>query len=69
MAKALLGYSTGPDPRVANRLVRENRLLRTRVAELEDTVLRLLQENDALAAVATESVNRAVARDRALART
>ncbi|MCW2712918.1 MAG: hypothetical protein JWQ67_424 [Marmoricola sp.] len=69
MAKALLGYSIGPDPRVANRLAAENRLLRQRVADLEETVLRLQNENDALAAVATESVDHAVAHDRSLART
>lgn len=69
MAKALLGYSIGSDPRVANRLAGENRLLRQRVADLEDVVLRLQNENDALAAVATESVDLAVARDRSLART
>lgn len=69
MAKALLGYSIGSDPRVANRLAGENRLLRRRVADLEEVVLRLQNENDALAAVATESVDLAVARDRSLART
>ncbi len=69
MAKALLGYSIGYDPRVANRLAGENHLLRQRVADLEDTVLRLQQENDALAALATESVDHAVANDRSLART
>ena len=69
MAKALLGYSIGSDPRVANQLAGENRILRRRVADLEVTVLRLQQENDALAAVATESVDHAVARDQSLART
>ena len=69
MAKALLGYSIGSDPRVANRLAAENRLLRQRVGDLENTVLRLQQENDALAAVASESVDHAVARDRSLAST
>jgi hypothetical protein len=70
MAKALLGYSIGtPDPRVVNRLAGENRILRQRVADLEDIVLRLQHENDALAAVATESVDQAVARDGSLART
>jgi hypothetical protein len=69
MAKALLGYSIGIDPREANRLAGENRILRQRVADLEDVVLRLQHENDALAAVATESVDHAVARDRSLART
>jgi hypothetical protein len=66
MAKALLGYSIRTDPRVANRLAGENRSLRQRVADLEEIVLRLQQENDALAAVATESVDQA-ARDGSLA--
>ena len=69
MAKALLGYSTGTDPRVVNRLARENRILRQRVADLEDMLIRLQHENDALAALATESVDEAVARDGSLART
>ncbi len=69
MAKALLGYSIGSDPRVAYRLTTENRLLRQRVADLEAAVLRLQRENDALAALATESVDEAVARDDSLART
>jgi hypothetical protein len=54
MAKALLGYATGSDPRALNRLASENRLLRQRVADLEAVVLRLQKENDALAALATE---------------
>jgi hypothetical protein len=54
MAKALLGYATGSDPRALNRLASENRLLRQRVADLEAVVLRLQNENDALAALATE---------------
>lgn len=69
MAKALLGYSIGSNPREANRLAGENRVLRRRVADLERVVLQLQQENDALAAVATESVDHAVARDSSLART
>jgi hypothetical protein len=69
MAKALLGYSIGTDPRVAIRLAGENRLLRQRVADLEATLLRLQVENDALAALATESVDEAVARDSSLAHT
>ena len=69
MAKALLGYSTGSDPRVIYRLTSENRILRQRVADLEDMTLRLQTENDALAALATESVDEAVARDDSLART
>lgn len=66
MAKALLG-SIGGDPRVANRLSVENRALRQRVADLENLVLRLQEENDALAAIASESVDHAVARDGSLA--
>jgi hypothetical protein len=69
MAKALLGYSIGSNPREANRLAGENRVLRQRVADLERVVLGLQQENDALAAVASESVDQAVARDSSLART
>jgi hypothetical protein len=69
MAKALLGgYSIGSDPRATTRLAGENRVLRQRVADLEDIVLRLQKENDALAAVASESVDHAVARDSSLAR-
>jgi hypothetical protein len=67
MAKALLGYSIGIDPREAQRLTGENRMLRRRVADLERVVLGLQQENDALAAVASESVDQAVARDGSLA--
>lgn len=73
MAKALMGYSSGTDPRVLNRLAGENRLLHQRVADLEDMVVRLQQENDALAAMVAESVDQAVAReasrDDSLART
>ena len=36
MAKALLGYSVGTDPRVVYRLTAENRILRQRVADLEE---------------------------------
>lgn len=67
MAKALLGYSTGTDPREVIRLASENSVLRRRVRDLQDLVLRLQQENDALAAVASESVDHAVARDSSLA--
>jgi hypothetical protein len=62
MAKALLGYAIQTDPRVAHRLAGENRLLRQRVADLEDTVRRLQHENDALARLATEAVDQAVER-------
>ena len=69
MAKALLGYSVGTDPRLIHRLTTENRLLRQRVADLAETVTRLQEENDALVAVASESFDQAVARDGSLART
>jgi len=69
MAKALLGYSITIDPRAANRLAGENRILRQRVADLENIVLRLQKENDALAAVVTESMDHAVARSGSLAST
>ena len=49
MAKALIGYMNS-DLRIPARLTAENTRLRTRVAELEALVLRLSQENDALAA-------------------
>lgn len=55
MAKALLGYATGSDPRAATRLAADNRLLRQRVADLEQVVIRLQAENDALAALATQA--------------
>ncbi len=50
MAKALLGYMNGTDPRVVARLSSENRRLRERVADLEAHVMRLQAETDALAA-------------------
>ncbi len=68
MAKALLGYSIATHhPREVTQLAAENRTLRQRVADLEDVILRLHEENDALAAVASESVDQAVARDSSLA--
>ena len=63
MAKALLGYSTGTDPRVVHRMALENRILSQRVTDLEEMIERLQLENDALAAVAAEAVDTAVARD------
>lgn len=68
MAKALLGYSTGTDPRATHHLMVENRSLRQRVADLELLVGRLQNENDALAAVAAETMD-SVARDGSLAHT
>jgi cell division protein FtsB len=46
MAKALVGYVGGVDP----RKVREARQLRQRIIDLESEVRRLKEENDALAA-------------------
>ncbi len=46
MAKALLGYVGGPDP----RLIAEMRRLQQRVRDLESEVVRLKAENDALSA-------------------
>jgi cell division protein FtsB len=57
MAKALVGYMNGTDPRVVAQLTGENRRLRQRVADLEAHVMRLQAENDALAAsVSSESL-------------
>ena len=55
MAKALVGYLGGPDPRVTARLSRENNLLRQRIADLEAVAVRLQKENDALASMVSES--------------
>ena len=60
MAKALLGYMGGTDPRVTARLARENHLLRQRIADLEAAALRLQMENDALASMTTESADEEV---------
>jgi hypothetical protein len=50
MAKALLGYVGGTDP----RLLEEARRLRVRVRDLETQILRLQDENDSLAAALHE---------------
>ena len=50
MAKALLGYMNGTDPRAVAQLAAENRRLHRRVEDLEAHVLRLQSQNDALAA-------------------
>ena len=55
MAKALLGHM-GTDPRIVTRLASENRLLRQRVTDLEDHVIRLQAENDALASVSHQEL-------------
>ena len=49
MAKALIGYMNS-DLRTPAHLTVENARLRARVRDLEELVLRLSQENDALAA-------------------
>ncbi|GAB2772043.1 hypothetical protein [Streptomyces daliensis] len=48
MAKALLGYVGGSDPRV----LAEMRRLQQRVQDLESELVRMQAENDALAAAA-----------------
>jgi hypothetical protein len=53
MAKALLGYVGGPDP----RLLSEMRRLQQRVQDLESELVRIQAENDAMAAAShTESL-------------
>jgi cell division protein FtsB len=51
MAKALFGHVGGPDP----RMVSEMRRLQQRVRDLEAELMRLQEENDALAAETTRS--------------
>ena len=52
MAKALIGYMSSDlrnNARMAlEKLVADNRALRARIAELEDLVMRLKDENDTL---------------------
>jgi hypothetical protein len=60
MAKALVGYLGGTDPRVTTRLARENNLLRQRIADLEAVTVRLQKENDALASMVSESATEEV---------
>ncbi|MGE7436170.1 MULTISPECIES: hypothetical protein [Kitasatospora] len=50
MAKALLGYVGGPDP----RMLSEMRRLQQRVQDLEAELARVQEENAALTAVADE---------------
>jgi cell division protein FtsB len=52
MAKALFGHVSATDPRITAQLTAENRRLQQRVADLEDQILRLKTENDALVAAA-----------------
>ena len=57
MAKALIGYLNS-DLRTPAHLSVENARLRARVAELEELVLRMSQENDALAAAQAADLDR-----------
>ncbi|MEV4556429.1 hypothetical protein AB0K51_05450 [Kitasatospora sp. NPDC049285] len=50
MAKALLGYVGGPDP----RMLTEMRRLQQRVQDLENELMKLQAENDELSAVVDE---------------
>ena len=52
MAKALYGHVGGPDPRI----VSEMRRLQQRVRDLEAALVRLQDENDALAAEVGEEL-------------
>ncbi|MCQ4084205.1 hypothetical protein NGB36_27430 [Streptomyces sp. RB6PN25] len=52
MAKALLGYVGGPDP----RLLAEMRRLQQRVQDLESELVRIQAENDALVQSREESL-------------
>jgi hypothetical protein len=56
MAKALIGYLNS-DLRTPAHLTVENARLRARVSELEQLVVRLSQENDALAAAQAASLD------------
>ena len=55
MAKAIFGYLNGPDPRAVAHVAADNRRLHDRVTELEALVVRLQEENDALAAAAMDA--------------
>lgn len=57
MAKALFGHVGNADPRVTARLARENSLLRQRIVDLEEVAVRLQKENDALAAMVSETAD------------
>jgi hypothetical protein len=50
MAKALLGYVGGPDP----RLLAEMRRIQQRVQDLESELIRMQAENDALSVASRE---------------
>jgi hypothetical protein len=62
MAKALLGHVGGPDP----RMISEMRRLQQRVRDLEAELMRLQEENDALAAGAGADEVLAAGREPAL---
>ncbi len=56
MAKALLGYVGGTDP----RLISEMRRLQQRVQDLESELVRIQAENDMLASSHEESLLRSI---------
>jgi regulator of replication initiation timing len=60
MAKALFGHVGGPDP----RMVSEMRRLQQRVRDLEAELVRLQEENDALALEAAHEHEDMLVRDR-----
>jgi len=62
MAKALFGHVGGPDPRI----VSEMRRLQQRVRDLEAELVRLQEENDALAVEAAHEDVLVAAREVAL---
>ena len=64
MAKALFGHVGGPDP----RMVSEMRRLQQRVRDLEAELVRLQEENDALAVEAGHDEDMLVAGPRACVR-
>jgi hypothetical protein len=57
MAKAILGHTRGPDPRVLYEMHR----LRQRVRDLEAELVRLRADNDALAAETRQDMTGVVA--------
>ncbi len=60
MAKALFGHVGGPDP----RMVSEMRRLQQRVRDLEAELVRLQEQNDALALEAAHEHEDMLVRDR-----
>ncbi|MQA93768.1 MAG: hypothetical protein GEV11_03695 [Streptosporangiales bacterium] len=60
MAKALYGHVGGPDP----RMVAEMRRLQRRVRDLEDELVRLQEQNEALSAAQAEEVLTVSAQER-----